>query len=469
MSEAFFLPYQQRWLKDTSRFKCWEKSRRIGATYCQAYEDVRDCVEETVKNVYFSSADESAAKEYIDDCANWAKVFNVAFEVAGEIVLDEKKDVNALQIRFSNGTKINALTSNPKRFRSKGGKVVLDEFAFHEDAKELWKAAKPAVTWGFPVRILSTHNGTHSFYNEHFVEAIKQGKLKNWSLHTTPVDQAINEGLVDKIYGHPTTKQERDQWLEETIGDLDDEDAGEEYYCRPSDEKSAYLTYEELAAVESGTVTWPGTEIPEFIDGDLYIGFDVARKKDLSAIWINEKIGDMLFTRKLIILEKTLFRVQRETLYRYMKHPKFRRACIDATGIGMQLAEDAQLDFGKYRVEPVMFTESIKESLAIGLRLQIEDKRMLIPAKAEIRDDLHSIRKVVTKAGHIRFSQEGDTDGHADRFWAAALACEAAKSYSGPINVQSTGRRDQHEAFEAYDSGNHLIGYGVNSLIRGRY
>ena len=63
MNEAYFLPYQQRWLKDKSRFKIWQKSRRIGATYCQSYEDVRDCVEGTVKKVFFSSADESAGKE----------------------------------------------------------------------------------------------------------------------------------------------------------------------------------------------------------------------------------------------------------------------------------------------------------------------------------------------------------------------------------------------------------------------
>ena len=58
---SFFLPYQVRWLNDKSKVKIWEKSRRIGATYVQSYEDVRDCVKRTVPAVWFSSADESAA------------------------------------------------------------------------------------------------------------------------------------------------------------------------------------------------------------------------------------------------------------------------------------------------------------------------------------------------------------------------------------------------------------------------
>lgn len=61
----FFLPYQIRCLNDSSKVKIWEKSRRIGATYVQSYEDVRDCVKRIVPAVWFSSADESAAREYM--------------------------------------------------------------------------------------------------------------------------------------------------------------------------------------------------------------------------------------------------------------------------------------------------------------------------------------------------------------------------------------------------------------------
>ena len=156
MSYKHFLPYQIRWLNDNSKIKIWEKSRRIGATYVQSFEDVQDCLNKKVPAVWFSSADESAAKEYIDYCEQWVKLFHITAKRLGEVIIDNDKDIKALVIEFKNGTKIHALSSNPKGFRSKGGKVVLDEFAFHNNPEELWKAARPCITWGYPLRILST-------------------------------------------------------------------------------------------------------------------------------------------------------------------------------------------------------------------------------------------------------------------------------------------------------------------------
>ena len=36
------LPYQRRWVGDTSRVRVWEKSRRIGASYCEALQSVME-------------------------------------------------------------------------------------------------------------------------------------------------------------------------------------------------------------------------------------------------------------------------------------------------------------------------------------------------------------------------------------------------------------------------------------------
>ena len=97
---SFFLPYQTRWLNDKSKIKIWEKSRRIGATYVQSYEDVVDCVKKKVPAVWFSSADESAAREYIFYCKQWANLFNVVAKDLGEQVIDSDKDIKAYVISF---------------------------------------------------------------------------------------------------------------------------------------------------------------------------------------------------------------------------------------------------------------------------------------------------------------------------------------------------------------------------------
>lgn len=119
MKNNYFLPYQLRWLNDNSKVKIWEKSRRIGATYVQSYEDVRDCINRKVPAVWFSSADESAAKEYIDYCEQWVKIFHMSAKRLGEVVIDSEKDIKALVIEFKNGTKIHALSSNPMVLKMK--------------------------------------------------------------------------------------------------------------------------------------------------------------------------------------------------------------------------------------------------------------------------------------------------------------------------------------------------------------
>ena len=70
---GYFLPYQTAWLNDPARLKIWEKSRRIGATYVQAFEDVMDCAKEVGCDVWFTSADQATSKEYIHYCADWAR------------------------------------------------------------------------------------------------------------------------------------------------------------------------------------------------------------------------------------------------------------------------------------------------------------------------------------------------------------------------------------------------------------
>jgi len=228
MSE-YFLPYQDNWLNDQRKIKLWEKSRRIGATYVQAYEDVRDCLDKNVPDVWFSSADMTAAREYILYCEKYAGLLNSGAQSLGEIVIDKERDIKAFCIEFSNGTRINALSSNPTQFRSKGGKIILDEFAHAENPEELWKAAMPCITWGFPLRILSTHKGLESLFYK-FIQDCKSGK-KDWSLHRTTIHDAVNDGLVDKIFRTQTTSRERDAWLDNIKNDCFDELTWLQEYC----------------------------------------------------------------------------------------------------------------------------------------------------------------------------------------------------------------------------------------------
>lgn len=445
MKTNYFLPYQERWLDDKSKIKIWEKSRRIGATYVQSYEDVRDCINKSVPAVWFSSADESAAKEYIDYCEQWVKLFHSTAKRIGEVIIDNEKDIKALIIEFSNGTKIHALSSNPKAFRSKGGKVVLDEFAFHNNADELWNAARPCITWGYPLRILSTHNGQNCLYYR-FLDQIQKGQLK-WSHHKTPIQLAVEEGLVDRIYKRETSAQERASWIKNEQENCFNEYTWlQEYCCIAVDETSAFLPYDLITSCELDDILKSLSEIQH----DFYVGVDVGRKKDLTVIWVLEKIENIKYTRKVIELAQMPFCKQEEILHEILSHKFFRRNCQDNTGIGMQMAENAQYKFGKFRVEGITFTNKVKEELAYNLRTEFENKTVFIPKRHEIREDLHSIRRLTTSAGNIRFDAERSDNGHADRFWALALALHAVNNSSGEINISTRRKRKMPELLKPF-------------------
>src|SRR3954462_9632019 len=81
----YFLPYQQAWIDNPSPFVIGEKSRRIGWTYASSYRAVQRRVQ-GISNLYFSSADLAASREFIEYCRTWCEVFNA---VASEGVEEE--------------------------------------------------------------------------------------------------------------------------------------------------------------------------------------------------------------------------------------------------------------------------------------------------------------------------------------------------------------------------------------------
>jgi len=443
--QSYFLPYQEDWLRDTSRLKIAEKSRRIGWTYVQAYEDTVDAAKTGGMDVWFTSADLSAAREYIRYVEQWAKLLNKAARNLGEVVLEGEgeKAVKAFVVEFANGKRIHALSSNPKGFRSKGGKVVIDEFAFHEQADELWRAAAPSVLWGYPIRVFSSHNGKGTrFYR--MVEEAKQPGSK-WSLHTTTIVDAINDGLVQRIKGldGPASQADIDEFLAE-CRDIagDGETFEQEFMVNPMDGTSAYIPYSLISEVEDASLPEPvmlkGEDLhaialedfrprPEFErgGGPLSLGVDIGRKRDLTVFWVFEKVGEQLVTRFILELHQVKFRYQFRWLSAVLR--VVQASEIDETGIGAQLAEDAQEDFGEERVTKVTFSAESKRDLAVGLKRDFEDRTIRIPNVPTVRQDINKIKRTVTPAGNVIFQGERDADGHADRFWAMALARRAAR------------------------------------------
>lgn len=436
-STKFFLPYQAAWIQDRSRFKFAKKSRRIGLTYAQSFEDVRDSAASDGMDVWFSSADESAAKEYIRYCGVWAGMLNIGAKDLGEVLVDEDKGIKALSIEFKNGKRINALTSNPKAFRSKGGKLVLDEFGFHADGDAMWKAARPIITWGYPVRIISTLNGKANRYYQIVSDAERKaasGGKALWSLHTITIVEAVAQGLADKILGRRLTDAERQQWLDDEREAVGDEDAwSQEYMCIALDGDSHWLDWALITACESAEAGKPEL----YAGGKAFAGWDPARRRDGSCVWVNEPVGDVEWNRYFVFMQKMKFADQFKQLDWVFDHFDIQRLCIDQTGMGEKIVEDAKLRYGEHRVEGVLMTAPTKQHLATLVKQRMEDRRVRISADRDVRSEHHAVKKTTTIAGNVRFDAERTDKSHADSFWAHALALHAAETPFQPATGET--------------------------------
>ena len=423
----YFLPYQAAWIFDAARMKICEKGRQIGLSYADSYDSVRKAAMAKGKDVWVLSRDEIQAKQYLLYCKRWARVMNYAAEDLGFIVIDAQKAISAHVLRFASGACIYALSSNPDAIVGKTGHVKLDEYALHKDQRTLYAVAKPVIQWGGTLSIISTHRGIDTVFNE-FVDGIRHhGNPMGWSLHSIPIQKAVEQGIVEKINAATGGTATREDWLKQQRSECVDEESWlQEYCCVPADENSAFITYEMIAGCEyRGEEKWQ-TDLSD-AKGRLFVGVDVGRAHDLTVIWVVEALGDVLYTRRVNEMKNETFDAQETELYAVLGLPQVRRCCIDATGIGRQFAERAQRKFGRYKVEPVTFTQPVKEELAYPVRAAFEDRSVRVPASQAIRADLRAVKKETTAAGNIRFTADRGANGHADRFWALALALHAAK------------------------------------------
>jgi phage FluMu gp28-like protein len=454
--EEFFLPYQARWIRDGSRLKLLEKSRQVGMSWATAYRLVRmhSCRGQRLDS-WISSRDELQAKLFIGDCRTFASLLQSAGRQLHSPILDggHRRD-SSLSLSFSNGSSIHSLSSSSDAQAGKRGGRVLDEFALHTDPQLLYAIALPGITWGGQLEIVSTHRGAQNFFNRLVEEARFGGNPKKFSLHRVTLQDALEQGFLEKLKARLPEDDERQAMDEARYFDFvrrscpDEATFQQEYMCQPQDDGVAFLPYDLIASCEvEAREPWESVPLEQKLGAErpCYLGVDLGRTHDLSVFWLLESVGDVAVTRRVECLRAKSFREQERLLDALLQHPCLVRACIDRTGMGQQFVERAVERFGKFRVEGINFTASTKESLAYGLRAAFERRELRIPADGAIRADLHSIRRSSALSGHVRLAAERRDGGHGDRFWALALALHAlhsaGKGHRGEFGtLQSIGR-----------------------------
>jgi phage FluMu gp28-like protein len=470
--------YQRRWVEDASRFKIGVMSRQSGKSFSTALEAVLDCFAHKTKWVLLS-AGERQSKELMATAATHARAIGAAVEeLESTFVAQDKTEYKQLELVFPNGSRMIGLPANPNTARGHSANILLDEFAFHKDSREIWKALFPTVTRGYKIRIISTPQGKKNKFYELWtgrtaqmwdgLEYERPGERGGWSKHRVTIDDAVAMGLELKDEeGRPIEPEDLRLSLS------DDDSWHQEYLVEFLDEATAWLTYDLIETVEDvkllAAPSWveelvalaredherykshpapPAFDAGPVLGGvpfgrEIYLGMDIGRRRDLSVIWLDELVDGLAWTRAVIELHKLPFGVQERVLFALLGLRGLRRACIDSSGLGMQLSEKAVEKFGEHRVEPVDFTAKNKEALATAIKKSFEDRRDRIPADQTVRQSLHSVKKEVTATGNVRFDADRtEQTGHADHFWAKALAVQARSRPAGPVAYESVAQRE---------------------------
>jgi phage FluMu gp28-like protein len=392
------------------------------------------------------SSGERQSLEWMTKCKEWAAAFKLSIESYAENRLLGEALLKVAEIVFANGSRVVAIPANPSTARGYSANVILDEFAYHEDPDAIWAAMFPSLTnplagtfmervhalYGgsqhdairrqMKIRVVSTFNGREN----KFFRLWEKRKENGYSGHLTTIYDAIKQGLpLD---------------AEEIRLGLDDADMwAQEYECQPTDTSNVLLPYGLLQQAED-------IEASEVIEPDfftsnrpIFCGIDFGRSNDPTICWTLEVVGDILWTREVLVL-RTMSTPEQNNILE-MRIKAARRTCYDYTGPGIGFGDYAinELGVGEWkpedhkfgRLELFTFTPKSKRLLFPTLRRKFEPPcKIRIPISRMIREDLHSVQQVIT-GGEYNYWAPRTRQGHSDRCTALALAIRAATEGMG--------------------------------------
>ena len=457
MSVWRLLPYQARWVADPAPIKVAVKSRRIGLSWSEAYDSVMRAAAGAGSVTYSSYAKDMTAG-FVGDCADWAaSLHDLALTAEEEVLEDDDRGTTTYRIKFPSGREIQALSSVPRALRSRGrpgDAAVLDEVAFTRNPDALLQAATANQIWGGTIKLISTHNGAASPWNA-LVEDIESGEL-DYSLHTVPFAQAVREGLYRRILEvqraaglalDPGADPAKWAW---------DPDREAEWVARiRASYRHAWMAEEELDCIPApGAGTW--ITLQDYLDcvdaaagrpelyagGRCWLGYDVARRVNLAVIVALEEVGPVLVTRELVVMHDETFQAQRAECARLLEAYRAVKLAVDQTGMGEVQVEELQRRHGRARVEGIVLSGPQRLEVATSFRDRVEDAAIMFPPGRAVRDDIRSVRRAPGPAGTPRlYADDQGEGGHADRFWAYALATHLAARGAARYALHRLGDR----------------------------
>lgn len=436
-------PYQIQFLRDRSRFRWITKSRQVGYSFVFALEALARCHLRHRHSAVFVSYNLDDAKEKILIARQIHEELPLAYQK--RLVVDSKTE-----LAFESNTsqkRVSRIISVPSKApRGKKGDVYLDELAHYINDREVYKGSTALILRSRgQLSGCSTPLGRRGIFWEIATEEVR--KYPHHTRQDVPWWQCrfFCHDIVRanaEAFSMPTQDRVTEFGTAAIIEQFDSltlDDFQQEFECLFVDETYSYYPYELILPCmhEDLSLADDLTDIQP--KGRLVAGFDVGRTRDRSELAVFDDYKGKLNCKLLKRFDQTPFSEQEAELRRLLEHLPIARLSIDQNGIGMHLAENLSRDYPQ--VAPESSGGKDKERWAIDMKIRLQHKDIALPQDRELISQFHSIKRRVMSSGRVAFeSEKTRRGGHADRFWAIALACQK-ESERRPKNTYEIGVR----------------------------
>jgi len=449
--------YGARYIADDARFKDALWCRQSGKDFNGTMEIAID-LNKRVTRWAIASPGERQSLDSLDQCKTHIEALGLMIDDYQEQREGSTSEtlLKSAECVLSNRSKVKAVPGRPSTVRGMSANVFITEVDFLEDAVQTIRALLPSITnearGGVKkLRYVSTPNGVGNVM--HKLRTAPPGAAMKWSHHTLNIWQAFLLGAPVDVAA-----------LIEAFGD-DHEGVRQELLVEFLDGSNVLLPYDLIQQSESMEATEGWDPAASLHGAPTFCGVDFGRQNDPTVCWTLQRIGGCLWTREVLVLQKT-DTPEQEAILR-SRIAAATRTSFDYTGPGIGLGDylvkkhqewkpEAHL-FGK--VELCTFSAPFKRELFPRLRRAFEASMpgvssgtkgapIRIPVSRVIREDLHAVTQTQT-AGQYNYWSPRTRNGHSDRCTALALAVRAAgddDAGSGAQSIPSPERRGRRMA-----------------------
>ena len=443
VEDARWEPFQIAHLDDDGKFRIERKSRQIAWSWLVAAEAVAEAILEGRETIFVSINLEEATEKI-----RYAGQVYDSLRIAG---LPAVKKRSALRLELSNGARLQSLPARPPRGRARST-VILDEFAHTRYDRAIYTAALPVTSKGGRIRIGSSTAGAAGVFWEVDTEALRRYPGYNRSL--TPwwrtwafcIDPYRAELASRRLDMEELVRQFGRDRIVEIFDNMILEDFLQEYCGHYVDEAAAWITWQQIKDAQDAELTCTlasgrkndleaafssiyATQqlIKEGkVEGTLAAGVDIGRTRNATEVFfVGESTTGQYPLRLAITLENVEFSDQEEIMARALRVLPVSRMLIDRNGIGRNLAENLSRRYPGV-ARGVDYTNNLKQLWATDAKMLIEKRRTPLPVDRNIAYQIHSIRRLPTGSGNMRFDTDANEKHHADKFWAWATGVHAA-------------------------------------------